>query len=285
MKNKTVFITYGDKNYNLQKKHILNLARRSGFFDSSFSYGPGNLDEEFLFKYSDILKEKKGGGFWIWKHQIIKQQLETVNDGDLIVYSDAGSSLNLNAGKKFHEYTEMLWESEYSTLRFKNDQIEKYWTSKEIFNYFGLNVDSEEGNSQQYLAGHILVKKSKSLNDQIHEIDNLLQKDRYLITDKYNQNQINDFKSNRHDQSIFSIISKIYGCVEKENEVWFKGKENDQFKYPFLAVQQGEYTNWQKVKFYSLYPRNIKSTLYFGEKKYNFQKNSFWKRLTYKFKT
>ena len=60
-------------------------------------------------KYEEILKNKKGAGFWIWKHQIIKQQLEKVNDGDIVVYSDAGSSLNLNAGNKFNEYIRIFY--------------------------------------------------------------------------------------------------------------------------------------------------------------------------------
>ncbi|MDC3404781.1 hypothetical protein OAY26_03640, partial [Acidimicrobiia bacterium] len=259
-KRKIVFITYGDNNFRLQKKHLLTLAKKSGYFDTCLAYSPKELNNNFLNKYEEILKNKKGAGFWIWKHQIIKQQLEKVNDGDIVVYSDAGSSLNLNAGNKFDEYIDILSHSKYSTLRFKNDQIEKYWTSKEIFNYFGLYPESTEGNSQQYLAGHIIVKKSESLREQLNEVDKLLDKDMYLITDKYSGNQIEGYRSNRHDQSILSILSKIYGCEEKENEVWFKQKEKLQFEYPFLAVQQGAYTNWQKIKFYSLYPKHIQST-------------------------
>ena len=282
-KRKIVFITYGDNNFKLQKKHLLTLAKKSGYFDDCFAYGPNELNNIFLNKYEKIMKNKKGAGFWIWKHQIIKQEVEKVSDGDIIVYSDAGSSLNLEASKKFSEYIEILSQSEYSTLRFKNDQIEKYWTSKEIFNYFGIKPESKEGNSQQYLAGHIIVKKSKSLRDQLAEVDKLLDEDMYLITDKYSKDQIEDYKSNRHDQSILSIVSKIYGCEEKENEVWFKQRERMQFEFPFLAVQQGTYTNWQKVKFYSLYPKHIKSTIYFGDKKYIYQKNSFLDKFIYRF--
>jgi len=282
-KRKIVFITYGDNNFRLQKKHLLTLAKKSGYFDTCLAYGPKELNNNFLNKYEEILKNKKGAGFWIWKHQIIKQQLEKVNDGDIVVYSDAGSSLNLNAGNKFNEYIDILSHSKYSTLRFKNDQIEKYWTSKEIFDYFGIHPESKEGNSQQYLAGHIIVKKSESLREQLNEVDKLLDKDMYLITDKYSNNQIEGYRSNRHDQSILSIISKIYGCEEKENEVWFKQKEKLQFEYPFLAVQQGAYTNWQKIKFYSLYPKHIQSTIYFGEKQYLYQKASFLEKFFYKF--
>ena len=59
------------------------------------AYGPKELNNNFLNKYEEIMKNKKGAGFWIWKHQIIKQEVEKVSDGDIVVYSDAGSSLNL----------------------------------------------------------------------------------------------------------------------------------------------------------------------------------------------
>ena len=39
--------------------------------------------------------------------------------------------------------------------------------------------------------------------------------DNSLITDKYDNNQIEGFKSNRHDQSIFSLISKLSGYMNK----------------------------------------------------------------------
>ena len=108
----------------------------------------------------------------------------------------------------------------------------------------------------------------------------------YIVTMRSNnksKDQIKDYKSNRHDQSILSIVSKIYGCEEKENEVWFKQRERMQFEFPFLAVQQGTYTNWQKVKFYSLYPKHIKSTIYFGDKKYIYQKASLLDKFIYRF--
>ena len=48
----------------------------------------------------------KGGGYWIWKHHIIENMLNEMAPNDILIYCDAGASLNLNykALKRFNEY-------------------------------------------------------------------------------------------------------------------------------------------------------------------------------------
>ena len=283
-KNKIRFITYGDSNFNLQKKHIINLASKSTYFDSYFAYAPNNLNKEFIKKYEDILNKEKGGGFWIWKYQIIKQEILNLKDDDILVYSDVGSSINLNAEKRFNEYVDMLNASEYSMLRFRLKEIEKYWTSKEIFDYFKIKLDSDHANSEQFLAGHLIIKNNKNFREQLKIFEDLLSYDKYLITDKYDDNQIKDFVENRHDQSIFSLISKTYGCVSVENEVWFKDSPEEQYNYPFLAVQQSKYTFWQKIKFYLNLKKHLNSSIFFGKNLYIYQKPSLVSRVLFKLK-
>tara|TARA_B100000989_G_scaffold296589_1_gene280178 strand:- start:261 stop:1124 length:864 start_codon:yes stop_codon:yes gene_type:complete len=278
------FITYGDKNYTIQKNHLLNLARISGNFNKIVGYSFKDLDKLFVDKYSNILNQQKGAGYWIWKHQIIKQALKEMDENSILIYSDAGSSFNLKGQKRFDQYIEMLNESPFSMIRFKNSNIEKYWTSKEIFNYFNLDIESKFGNTEQYLAGHLIIKNNKDTIEQLHEFEKVISYDVDLITDKYINNQISGFKQNRHDQSIFSLISKKYGCVELENEVWFKDNPENQYKFPFLAVQRGPYSYSEKLKFYLFYKKHLKQTYYFGKDLYFYQKPSIIKKLKYKLK-
>ena len=279
---KTRFITYGDKSFNLQKKHLLNLAVKSTLFDEVLGYDQNDIDTNFYNKYSEIFNYNKGGGYWIWKYQIITQSLRELQNGDMLIYSDSGSSLNVKGKKRFYEYLEMLKESDHSTIRFQVDYLEKYWATKEIFKYFNIDIDSQIANSKQFLAGHIIMKKNDLLLEQLDVFKKLLEYDKYLITDKYDSEQIDGFQQNRHDQSIFSVISKLYGCIALENEVWFNKNLADQYAYPFLAVQQRGYTSYQKIKFYSQYFKHINSPIYFGEKIYSYQKPSLLKKIKYK---
>ena len=58
------------------------------------------LDDEFVNKYLNILKHERGGGYWLWKINIINKTLKEMKDNDILLYMDAGSSLNYFA-KKF----------------------------------------------------------------------------------------------------------------------------------------------------------------------------------------
>ena len=123
-KQKIHFITYGDSKYFVQRHHLKSTAKASKFFDSSKAYSPKDLDSNFKQKFSTILKEKKGAGFWIWKHHIIEKELDRLNYNDLLVWSDAGSSFNYFAKEKFDEYVELLNTSSNNNLRFKMKHIE-----------------------------------------------------------------------------------------------------------------------------------------------------------------
>ena len=85
------FLTYGDKKFYYSKKHLSYLSNESGFFNKVISIGPEDLENDFLEKYSKLLSKKRGGGYWIWKHEIIYTLLKNINNGDIILYCDAGS--------------------------------------------------------------------------------------------------------------------------------------------------------------------------------------------------
>mmetsp|Transcript_25921 Transcript_25921/g.62524 ORF Transcript_25921/g.62524 Transcript_25921/m.62524 type:complete len:195 (+) Transcript_25921:1011-1595(+) len=44
-------------------------------------------------KNREILAKKRGGGLWLWKPYIINKTLATMNEGDYVVYHDAGAYL------------------------------------------------------------------------------------------------------------------------------------------------------------------------------------------------
>ena len=55
-----------------------------------------------------------------------------------------------------------------------------------------------------------------------------------LITDKYNHiNKHDAFKENRHDQSIFSLLTKTLGGEIIPNETHFLDNKELQYNYPF----------------------------------------------------
>lgn len=263
---KKIFLTYGDKKFTIAKKHLSLLAKESSFFDNVVALGPKDLDIEFKNKYSKILNEQKGGGYWIWKHRIIQNLLEDLSANDLIIYCDAGASLNYKAKKRFYEYIEIINESQYGNFRMECETQYKeiQYTTKELFNYFNASNDSKIKNSTQLQAGHMIFKKNQHTKDYLNQYSELLKSDELLITDFYNSRSQNDkFIENRHDQSIFSLLTKTYGGEVIKNETEFKNNPSAQYSYPFLSVRTYGHGIKDQFNFYLNKKKYAKKIVYF----------------------
>lgn len=232
-------ITYGDQKYENAKKRICNEAKNTGWFDSITPYGPNDLDNKFKQKFKNILSLKRGGGYWIWKSHIIKKKLKEINDNDFLIYLDAGCVINKKGKDRFFEYIKLLKNSDKGIISFQMNHIEKTYTTKEIFDYFDVDLNSDIANSGQIIGGIRIMKKNKHLINIINLESKVLYDNPLLFTDHYNKKQADFFKDNRHEQSIFSLIRKIHGSIILDDETWFKIWSCQKAKkMPFLAKRQ-----------------------------------------------
>lgn len=236
------FITYANHILENSANKLCQEAVNYGEFSKITKYNPNMITSNFKKKYKDILERPRGGGYWIWKWNIIKQKLDEINYEDYIIYLDAGCSFNNNSKGRFNEYIELLENSNYGLISFKmKDCQEKQWTIKQIFENLNIDINSEFANSGQYCGGILIIKKNKHSINIINKCLELLDFDNLLVTDDYNHtNQETFFLENRHDQSILSIIRKIYGSVVIDDEVG--GYSIDTINYannpPFLALRK-----------------------------------------------
>ena len=104
----------------------------------------------------------------------------------------------------------------------------------------------------------MIFKKSQDSMDFFNEYSDVISHDMYLISDEYNSNnQVESFVENRHDQSIFSLLSKKRGCVSIENETHFSSDPTKQYDYPFLSVRTYGHGLKDKLKFKINYQKNM----------------------------
>jgi len=240
MSPKIHFITYGNNKFEDYINRIIADAHNTGWFTTATPYRPHDLSEEFRNKYNDILLRERGGGYWIWKFDIIKQHLDKIDNDDFLIYADAGSSINQHGKKRFDEYIDMLNNSNEGIISFQMGHIEHTWTTKQIFQHFNLDLNSDYGTSGQILATILIMKKNEKLIKIIDECFNVLKTNKLLITDHYNrENQESCFIENRHDQSILSVVQKIHGSIVLGDETWFVPfGNNESLKYPFWATRK-----------------------------------------------
>lgn len=207
------FITYGDDRVNC-KSRIISEAENFKIFESIKFYEPKDISTEFYNKHKNVLEQKRGGGYWIWKYDIILQKLNEIKNNDILVYTDCGCTINVEGINKFYEYVNMLNESPYSIISFQiNNHIEREYTTKELFNNLDIDLESDIAKSEQYTAAILIMKKTDHLMLILNKSMEILDKNNNLITDFYNNNQESYFKDNRHDQSILSVIRKKYNSI------------------------------------------------------------------------
>tara|TARA_B110000858_G_C17761291_1_gene454660 strand:+ start:158 stop:883 length:726 start_codon:yes stop_codon:yes gene_type:complete len=240
MKKKIHLITYGNITFENAKQRLYKEANSVGWFDTVTVYGPEDLSPEFKHEFNDILKKPKGAGYWIWKFDIIKQQLNKLANNDILIYLDAGCSINTNGKTRFNEYIETLSNSNESVISFQMPHLEKKYTTKEIFNYFDMNVNDNNGNSGQIVGGILIMKNTDKMKKIIADCINVLRTDHLLVTDYYNKlGQCSDFIDNRHDQSILSLVRKKRGSIVLMDETYFQPFGNkESLKYPFWATRK-----------------------------------------------
>ena len=218
----------------MYKNLLYNEALNSNWFNSISVYGPQDLDDEFKTRFKNILNLPCGSGYWIWKVYIINKKLDEIKEGDILIYLDTGCTINKKGERRFYEYIDLLNNNNEGIISFNMSLAEKVWPTTEIFNYFNISTNSQITNSGQFHSTILIMKKNYNLINIIKNYYNILYTDPLLFTDYYNINQQHYFIDNRHDQSIFSILRKIYGSIILNDETWFQPFGNiSSLAYPF----------------------------------------------------
>jgi len=234
MHQKVHLITYSDELYENSKKRLLNEAKDTNWFDEICGYSPKNLTDGFKITFGNILNYRQGCGFWIWKFDIVLQELRKMRPNDVLIYMDAGCSINPHAEKRFKEYINLLNDSSESMISFQMNHSEIAYTTQELAD----ELEYPLNYTGQYMATVLIMKNVEKTYTIFNKCIELLRKDSVLVTNEYNRNQAACFVANRHDQSILSLIRKKLGSLVLPDETWFKSFEHEGLNYPFWATRR-----------------------------------------------
>ena len=235
------FITYANDRYARAKNRLINEANNSQWFETYTAYGPEDLPVSFVKTYKDVLALSRGGGYWIWKYTIIRKTLATMKEGDILVYLDAGCSINPLAQTRFDDYVTMLTASPvFDIISFQGGRqmMEHVWTTESVFQYFNVEAsNSTVRMSGQYYGGALILQNGPHLRKWMAIVEQALRDDRWLFTDKYNKEAKRHdakFRENRHDQSVSSVSRKIVGSIVIPQEL----VPSNSKQFPFWASRK-----------------------------------------------
>lgn len=215
------------------------MAEQSGFFNKIIVYTEKDFDQDFLNKYQNLMKNNTGYGFWIWKSYFVKKTFDIMNNGDILIYADAGCSIinTPESSKKFKIYINLVKTHPSGSLGFQMDIPEELYTKSLIFKELDADSDEFRKSGQVMATIFFLCKCDKSIklvesfymtSQQIDSIDNTFDMNK----------EIEEFKAPRNDQSIFSIIRKKFKSLLIPDTTWFPNfNTQEAFKNPILATR------------------------------------------------
>ena len=204
------FLTFagGDFIWNLALRRIRNQAKHAKVFSNIQIYEPRHLyglatDADFHFIHNNV----RGYGFWIWKPIIILDYLTNHPEIEAILYADAGCDLNFNPHSliTWNGYIEQL--DQHEVLAFKMELLERAWTKQEVFDS---HPEFEKyRDKEQLLGGIFLMKRDYAIKFCTKWLE-IMRSDSYKLLDNSFDPKKQDvtFQQPRHDQSIFSLLTK-----------------------------------------------------------------------------
>lgn len=213
-----VFITFGagGQNYIDAGERLIKQAKSTGYFDKIILYTDKDLknDKEFWNRHCDfITKNKKGYGYWIWKSYIIKKTMEIMNDGDILLYLDCGCEIGGSKQLLIPRFFNVVKKDKIICTR---AQVEKKWCKMDLLLHFDMQ-DSKLINLRQNQAGIVMFyicEETKFIVDLWYNTGC----DYHMIDDSPSiKRNIKYFREHRHDQAIFSLITKKYNIYSKQS--------------------------------------------------------------------
>ena len=164
----------------------------------------------------------KEGGYWIWKPYIIHKHLSNLNEGDILVYSDAGCEItnDIHTVNSFNDIFHKIQNTDTNMIvnKLPDEYTERDWTKGDVLDYYNVYDNNDIINSAQFEGGRIILIKNKKTMDIINQWWNTA-KDRPDLFDDSSSMIPNKsgFIENRHDQSNISLLCKLNDCCRGTN--------------------------------------------------------------------
>lgn len=239
MNKKIYFLTFGNELYYGALKRIKKEVEKFNIFEKIFIFTEKDLINypEFWNIHKEFIKKNpRFYGYSIWRPFLIKEIFKDMNEGDIIIYTDAGCEWNIKGLKRLNEYINIVNNSESGILSFQLSQIEKMWSKmdliKELNSYDKLNT-------RQILSGIFFLQKNERTPVFLQEWYNLMC-NYHLIDDSPSiLPNYDSFVEHRHDQSCFSLLCKKYNSTILNDETYFWpwNVKESYIDYPILAAR------------------------------------------------
>jgi len=228
-------------------KRVSRQAHKFPWIDEVRTYSEADLSEEYLTKMGHLIAtDPKGFGLWSWKPFLIEREMNSMKEGDVLVYVDAGIEINPRGAARFTHYLDYLARKD--ALLFSLDHQHRQWTKNHpLLLDFGGDYFRN-----QVVAGVLMFRVAALSRDLVTRWKELclFEGGKLLLEPESNSSENHHLmKEHRHDQALLSKAVFELGIETLPDETifapWSKGKN-----FPFLALRnKGSSFSWLKLAF------------------------------------
>jgi hypothetical protein len=204
-----VFVTYANQVYDRALERITAEAKRFPFDEVCAVREIDLFGSEFWSAHGAFIQANpRGAGYWLWKPYIVGQMLATMADGDVLLYADAGCTLDASKLPRFSEYVHLVSAHPSGVLAFNMAwNLQRFYTKKIVVDEVGADLDIGQIAATAFMMRaspetRALVAEWLALCSKHSLIDNSpsVAADGTLLPEDPS------FREHRHDQAIWSLL-------------------------------------------------------------------------------
>lgn len=205
-----ILLNYADGKF-LQSQLKNSQSGLAAGFNVVYQMGRADIDSQFYNEHKEILDQKRGVGYWLWKAHFITRLLSNMKENDILFYADAGSYFV----RRMEPVFAAVAADPLGVVAFclAGGHLEKAYTKRDLFLHMGMN-ESQYRDTPQRMASFMCFRGTNAAREIADEYLNLCCNP-HLITDAPNTDGWVEegFVDHRHDQSVWSLLTKQHGVV------------------------------------------------------------------------
>jgi hypothetical protein len=186
-------------------RRLVSQGLSCGYFDECVAMCEADLESDFDFqeRHAEFVRANaRGYGYWIWKSFLIGRYLETLPDGDILFFSDAGSEINPLAKNEFEKIVNHVRQNGNFFVSLNRRKCED-WSKADLMNKYPALRGREQ--IETSFIGFLASDFSRKL--VAHWLAICCEENyRYLDDTPSHADNSPDFVENRHDQSCLSAV-------------------------------------------------------------------------------
>lgn len=223
-------LTYSNELCSLSRIKCAESAKRFGA-EMVFEYEPHNIDQYFRENNKETLAAERGNGYWLWKPYFINRAIQFCDDGDTLVYCDAGVEI-------ITDLNEIVKVMDEDIFFFSNGHQHVHWCKADVVIKMGGYMIADK---EQVQASVIFFKVNKNTRNFIKEWLLWCQMPGFIDDSPSKLPNHPEFAQHRYDQAILTCLQIKYGYklhwwadhlwYESQRYRWPEDKYHSMFKH------------------------------------------------------